>query len=172
MKPGIRRLIASALIISFISLPEVLLAQGRRGGNLVVNRKDGSNVRGELIAVKEGSLLLLSPVGVDESVGLSEISTIKIAGKSQAGTGFLVGFLLGAIGGGALGSQDKDPIVGRAGVTFLGGLLIGSLTGLVGLGIGALAGADETIAFEGLSEAQAGKVLLRLRGMARMRGAA
>lgn len=171
MTPKARGLIASVLISFFMSLPGALSAQGGRGANLVVALKDGPSVAGELIAVKQNSLLLLSPVGKDESVELYEISTITIAKISKAGSGFMIGFVAGGIAGGVLGASGEDPTVGKGGAIFLGALLIGSVCGLVGLGIGAAAGGDETIPFEGLPEGEAHAVLERLRGMARVRSA-
>jgi hypothetical protein len=167
----VRRLVASALVVSFISLPGALSAQGKRGVDLIVTPKDGPSVSGELIAVKQSSLLLLTPVGKDVSVDLYQILTIIIAKKSKAGSGFLTGFIIGGIAGGILGASGEDPPVGKGGAIFLGALLIGGVCGLVGLGIGAAAGSDETIEFGSLSEAEASQALDRLRGMARMRSA-
>ena len=105
MARGLKKLIASALIGSLIILPGVLLAQERRGAMVVVTRKTGGQVAGELIAVRQDSLLLLSPVGKDESVDIPDIWTIEIVRKHKAGSGFLIGFLAGGIAGGVLGSQ-------------------------------------------------------------------
>ncbi len=171
MTRTVRRLIASVLVVSFLSLPGALSAQGGRGANLVVALNDGSSVSGELIAVKQSSLLLLSPVGKDETVELFRISTITIDKPSKSGTGFLIGFVVGGVAGGALGASGEDPTVGKGGAIFLGALLIGGLTGLIGLAIGAAAGGDETIAYASLSEVEAHKVLDKLRGMARMKSA-
>jgi hypothetical protein len=54
---------------------------------------------------------------------------------------------------------------------FTGILLFGTISGLVGLGIGAAAGTDKTIRIEGLSGTEKSQVLKRLRAMARMRSA-
>lgn len=172
MTPTVRRLTASVLVVTFLSLPGAMLAQEKRGANLVVALKDGSSVAGELIAVKQNSLLLLSPVGKDESVELSRISTITIAKKSKAGSGFLIGFLVGGIAGGVLGHKlnEGDPDYETTGAV-AGVVLFGALAGLIGLGIGAAAGSDETVDFEGMTEAEAKLELNRLRGMARMRTA-
>jgi len=169
MTPGVRKFIASVLIVSFVSLPGALSAQGARGADVIIAVKDGRTVSGELIAVKQDSLVLLSPVGKDESVTFTEISAITIVKKSRAGTGFLAGFLVGGIAGGILGSQWNKGDESYEGKAILPGVLIfGALGGLIGLGIGAAVGSDETIEFAGLSEVEARKVLGQLRGMARM----
>jgi hypothetical protein len=172
MTPNVRKVISSVVIVSFIFLPGALSAQGKRGVDLIVTPKDGSSVAGELIAVRQNTLLLLSPVGKDESVALAEVLSIRIVKKSKAGTGFLIGFLVCGIAGGVLGSQFNKGDEGYEGAAILPGvLLFGALGGLIGLGIGAASGGDETIEFAGLSEAEAHKVLDRLRGMARMKNA-
>ncbi len=168
---GLRTPTASILVVLFLTYPLMLGAQERRGASLVVTTKESAQVSGELIAVKPNALLMLSPVGKDESVDVSSISSVTITKRSKAGTGFLLGFLVGGIAGGALGSKlnegDSPDERGRA--AFFGVLLFGSLAGLVGLGIGAAAGSDETIVFEGSSETEIRKALNRLRGMARLR---
>jgi len=169
MTPGIRRFFASMLVVLFLTLPGAVLAQEKRGANLIVALKDGPSVAGELIAVRQNSLVLVSPAGKDETVEISRISIIFIAKKSKAGKGFLTGFLVGGIAGGVLGSQFNKGDEGYEGRAILAGvLLFGALGGLIGLGIGAASGGVETIEFAGLSETQKSQVLKRLRGMARM----
>jgi hypothetical protein len=172
MNSGIRSIISSVLIVSFISLPGALSAKGGRGANLIVALKDGPSVAGELIAVKQDSLVLVSPAGKDETVEFDKVSTITIVKKSKAGNGLLIGLLVGGIAGGAWGvSQSKgyEPMFDTLGEgLFTGILLFGTISGLVGLGIGAAAGTDKMIRMEGLSETQKSQVLKRLRGMARM----
>lgn len=169
MTPGIRRFIASILIVSFLTLPGAMLAKQKRGANITVTRTDGYALRGELIAVKQDSLVLISPAGKDDSVAVADISKVTVAKKSQAGAGFLIGLLAGGIAGGAIGYNNNkgDPDMEGMGAA-AGVLLIGGLCGLIGLGIGAAASGDETIEFAALTDAEKSKVLNRLRGMARM----
>jgi hypothetical protein len=171
MAIGIKKLIASALIGSLIILPGVLLAQERRGAMVVVTRKTGGQVAGELIVVKQDSLLLLSPVGKDESVDIPDIWTIEIVRKHKAGSGFLIGFLAGGIAGGVLGSQWNKGDSSYKGAAILpGALLFGALSGLVGLGIGAATGADKMIELGKMPNPDVNKALAGLRMKARMRG--
>jgi hypothetical protein len=103
MKMAVHKVAAIGLAFLLLSLPTLLSARERRGANLVVVQKDGQTVKGELIAVKSDSLLLLNPAGMDESVDIAGIRSIRIVIKSKGGTGFLIGFLAGAIGGGCVG---------------------------------------------------------------------
>jgi hypothetical protein len=103
MKQRSYKLVATVLAFLILILPGALSARERRGANLVVVQKDGQTVKGELIAVKSDSLLLLNPAGMDESVDIAGIRSIRIVIKSKGGTGFLIGFLAGAIGGGCVG---------------------------------------------------------------------
>ena len=59
-----------------IPLPSDSLTQGASGANLTLTLKDGRRFGGELISVKRDSLLLLNPVGKDESVAVTEISSL------------------------------------------------------------------------------------------------
>jgi hypothetical protein len=52
MKKVTAKLIVSALVVSFLILPAGLSAKERRGADLIVTRLDGSQLSGELIAVK------------------------------------------------------------------------------------------------------------------------
>jgi hypothetical protein len=164
MTAGIRRFIASVLVVLFLALPGAVLAQEKRGANIRATLKDGSAVSGELIAVRRYSLVLLSPVGKDVSVEVSYISSIRIVKKSKAGNGFLIGMLVGGIAGGALYDEDRASLG-------IGGVVIsfGILAGLIGAGVGAASGRDTTIDFSDLTEADIMLELDRLRGKARMR---
>jgi hypothetical protein len=160
------------MALFLVALPEAAMAQEKRGADLIVTPRDGYAVAGELIAVKQNALVLMSPAGKDESIEIYRISTITIARKSKAGSGFLIGFLVGGVGGAVLGHNlnKGDPDYETTGAV-AGFVLFGALAGLIGLGIGAASGGDETIEFAGLSEAEIHKVLDKLRGMARMRTA-
>ncbi len=168
MNPMPRRLMASVLIVSLISLPWALSAKGKQGADLIVVLKDGSQVSGELIAVKQGSLVLLSHAGKDESVAVAEISAVTVAKSSKAGKGALTGLLVGGIGGGVAGAAIPTDSGYKALAIIGGALIFGGIGALIGFGLGAAAGSDETIEFRGLSEAEVNQVLARLRNMARM----
>lgn len=134
----ISRLVASVLIFSFLALPVGLSARERRGANLIVTRLDGSQVSGELIAVKPDSLLLLS-AGSDLSISLVDIKTVRIVRKSRAGLLALIGFVGGAVAGGLYGSviefESGELVYGAIG---------GGLGVLAGLGLSLAVGPDIT----------------------------
>ncbi len=149
MKITPAKAIASALAVSLLALPAGLSAKERRGAELVVTRLDGSQVSGELIAVKRDSLLLLS-YGRDESIDLADVKTVRIVRKSRSGQGAMLGFvggvLTGAILGGTSGGIDEFT-ASEAGLIF--GFVFGIVGGLGGLSLGTIMGVDTTIAVAG-----------------------
>ncbi len=173
MTQPVRLSVASVLVVVLLTYPLALGAQEKKGAGLIITCRDGTQVSGELIAVKPHALLLLSPVGKDESVDVSAISAVTIARRSKAGTGFLMGFLVGGIAGGIVANNlNKGDSPGERGTAaFFGVLLFGSLAGLVGLGIGAASGSDQTIPFDGSAGPGTLAALKKLRGMARLRSA-
>jgi hypothetical protein len=167
MKQGFDKLVAAVVALMLV-LPGALSARERRGANLVITLKDGQQVKGELIAVKPDSLLLLA--GKDESIDVAGIREIKVAKKLRALNGAAYGFLAGAVGGiafaAALRGADEDilPIIYP-----LGAVTGGTAGGLIGLGIGALVRKYKTIQLEGKSESDRAIALDRLRRYARIR---
>jgi hypothetical protein len=168
MKPVIKKPVVIAMVVLCLGLPGALLAGERRGADLMITRKDGGQVSGELIAVKQDSLLLVSPGGKDESVDLVDIATIRIKKKSKALGLALGGFGVGAVGGALWWRQlAEGDMEGLA--AFLGGALMGAIGAVLGLGTGLLLGIDKTIEIEGKSGSEAGKTMAYLRGKARIR---
>jgi hypothetical protein len=165
MKTLTAKLIASALIVLFLVLPAGLSAKERRGANLVVTRLDGSQVAGELIAVKRDSLLLLS-YGRDESIDLADIKSIRIVRKSRAGKGALYGFLAGAVGGALWGSANQAPMWGNDTV-WVAGAYYGAIGLLSGLLLGSVAGVDSSFTVAGKPEAVVNEYWVKLRTHAR-----
>ena len=168
MTPRVRKILAAVLaaFLNFV-IPGGLAAQGRRGADLIVTVKDGKGFRGELIAVKPDSLLLLDHMtGKDASAAIAEISLIKILRQSKALTGFLTGFIPGAAGGAAWGARAMHGDMPELGAIY-GGLVVGTIAGLVGLTAGIGAGLDSEIDFAGLPEAERSRVLAKLSRQAR-----
>ena len=178
-----KKLIALVLVFSLLALSGNLFAKERKGADLVIQKTDGHQIKGELIAVKENSLLLKEhDSGADVTVGVGEIKTITIVKKSKTGKGALYGFGIGATGGALAGGllvepseyetcvnnecfTEKESRVNNAlfGVIFLGA--IGALTGLI---VGGFLGKDKTIQIEGKSEAEIKRILDDLRKKARI----
>jgi hypothetical protein len=146
------------------------LEPGQKPGAKLVNQKrEGQQVKGELIAVKEKSLLLKeSESGVDVSVDVREIKAIKIKKKSGALLGAGLGLIIG-VGVGyevGLSMEPKNSIVDYGFI----GMLIGAPAGLLlGVAFGRyVLGADEKIQIEGASEPQIRFILEDLRKKARI----
>lgn len=91
-----KKFIAFFLIFSLMMLSANLYAKERRGAKLKVTKLNGQLIKGELIAVKPNSLLLLDTEGKDVSVDIEEIKVIRVVKKSKA----LVGATYGALAGG------------------------------------------------------------------------
>lgn len=160
------------LIFSFLVLTTPLTAKERRGAELLVQKTDGQQVKGELIAVKEGSLLLLSSEGADVSVDIGDIKAIIVMKKSKFLKGAINGLFLG---GGVVGIISLSAGGGGSGgFSGPGGMEyvvagIGAALGLViGGGIGAMAGKDKIIKIEAHSEADIANELEKLRKKARI----
>ncbi|MCJ7488498.1 MAG: hypothetical protein MUQ25_20345 [Candidatus Aminicenantes bacterium] len=159
--------VTSALVVLFLSIPAGLSAKEKRGANLIVTRLDGSQVIGELIAVKRDSLLLLS-YGRDESIDLADVKTVRIVRRSRSGQGAMLGFvggvLTGAILGGTSGGIDEFT-ASEAGLIF--GFVFGIVGGLGGLGVGTLMSIDTTIDIAGEPEALVQSRLEKLKAFSR-----
>jgi len=140
MRSSTARFLVGAILIGCFALPPGLSAKSKRGSDLVVTRLDGSQVSGELIAVKPDSLLLYLPFqSREESVDKADIRSIKIRRKSGAGKGALYGGLgglgAGVLFGAAAGGVHSGEAAAGLGMGFgimgaLGGLVLGSLRGV------------------------------------------
>jgi len=165
MKTWTTKLISSALIISFLVLPAGLSAKERRGASIVVTRLDGSQVSGELIAVKRDSLILLNNVGRDESIDLAGIKTVRVIKKSRAGLLSGIGGAAGAAVGATVGAyafSDDEPSSVRNGLVF------GALGALSGLLVGSVLGIDWSFTFAGKPATVVNEYWVKLRTYARV----
>jgi len=173
MKLKINKLVSLFLVFSLMMLSANLYAKERRGAKLQITKKNGILLAGELITVKENSLLLLNTEAWDASVGIADISDIRILRKSKAGTGAGTGAGISFVFGAGyvtlfnLTVEDYNrsswryvPLFGA--VCALPGLLIGGA-------IGAVAGIDKTIQIEGMTDAERREALEKLRKKARIR---
>ena len=192
MKKG-KKFIALFLILSLIEincatlnrLEEKREKRKKHGANLIIQKINGQQVRGELITVKPSSLILLNTEGKDVSVDIEEIKVITVVKKSQALLGVGTGLLGGAGSGAAIGASlwvlglPVMAIFGEAGIEswkddfpdlLWGGVLIGTGIGLLlGASSGAASGIDKTIQIEGISDLEIREALDKLRKKARIR---
>lgn len=135
----------------------------KRGAKLIIHKKDGHLITGELITVKEHSLLLLS--ATDESIDISDIFSIKIVYKSKAGQGAAIGFLIPVSILASLIFATKEDV----GWIPLLAILYGVPGALIGGIFGAIAGTDKTIQLEGMTDSEIQETLDKLRKKARIR---
>jgi hypothetical protein len=166
MKNVCGKLIAPTLIVLLLVIPGDVTAKERRGADLVVTRLDGSQVSGELIAIKRDSLLLLSS-GRDESIDLADVKTVRIVKKSRAGKGALYGFLVGAVGGALWGSANQDPDVWDDGTALIAGAYVGVIGALSGLLAGSVLGLDSSYTVAGKPATVVAEYWDKLRAHAR-----
>jgi len=175
LKEKMEKAVSLLMIIFLVGLSENLIAGERRGAMLIVLKNDGSQENGELIAVKQKSILLLGAFsGTDVSVEVTDINTIKIVKKSRALSGFGFGSLMGGVSGAAIGFlMGGDPpnqwfSFSAGEKALIGGAALGIVGGLVGLTAGALAGADKTIQIGGKSDLEIQAALAGLKPKARI----
>jgi len=180
MNPIGKKFISLFLVFSLVMLSVNLHAKERRGAKLIITKKDGHQVEGELITVKPSSLLLLDTEGKDVSIDIGDIKLIKIVKKSKVGKGLRLGLLIGTGSGALLGLfsryreiehgidlvlsfEDLEMRVLMSAVCFgFIGLLIGGF-------FGAVAGIDKTIQIEGRHPSSIEFILKELRKKARIR---
>ena len=81
-----RKIVSLLLILCLVVLSTNLYAKKKRGAELIVQKRDGLEVQGELIAVKEDSLLIKEAKSeADVTVDVSDIRNIRVSKKSKAG---------------------------------------------------------------------------------------
>ena len=159
-----------ALIIGLST--NALTAKERRGSTVRVGLKTGASAQGELISVRQDSLLFRDRSGQEFTYNIGEILSLRVTGrKKKFPIGFVV-FAASAVIGYAAGANprtgphDDD-------LRILSGVGTGLLFGAVGAIAGgvmereASRGATSYILLEGMTEEQIQATLVRLRPMAR-----
>ena len=171
MNPMSKKFISLFLVFSLMMLSANLYAKERRGAKLIVTKKDGQQIEGELITVKPNSLLLLdSKSGADVSVDIDDIKVIKIMKVSEIWKGFQIGGFIGAVAGALLFiASEKDkvgslPIAMFTSPAIQGGAIGASIGGMVGVAV-----ADKKIQIEGMTDLEIQEALDKLRKKARIR---
>jgi hypothetical protein len=177
-----KKLIVLTLILFLMGFSMKLAA--KNGATLNIQKKSGQLISGELIGIKDHSLMLMDSSGAYVSCPIDEAHAIVIGKKSKFSTGAIPGFILGAIGGAIIGSKAAErpsqpqnwgeviPYVMEEITAPVGGALVGGIIGGgVGLTIGGIisssSGSQEKFLIEGKSPEQIKAVLERLRSKAR-----
>ncbi len=159
------------VILSLAFLAPVLGAKEKRGAELVISKKDGAVVKGELLAVKEENLIIMdesTPGGV--TVSLKDARSVKVIKHGKGGLilgGALIGGAIGAAAGyasqtgqhGFLAGYFKGPAAG----------LGAGIGGLAGIFAGAWAGSDKTLKIANGDSGSIRNVIDKLRPLARDR---
>jgi len=158
------------VLACILVLPLGLTAKEKRGADLLIEKTDGQQVRGELIAVKDRSLLLLSESGTDVSVDIQDIKVIRVVKKSKALQGSGYGFLISAASFSALAwASDEEYFTDpEGGGPLVLALFFGIQGLLVGGVVGAILGTDKRIQIEGKADSEIQESLEYLRKKARM----
>jgi hypothetical protein len=152
-----------------------LTAKERRGSTVRVTLKSGAHAQGELIAVRQDSLLILDGSGQETSFDIGEVLSLRVSTRKKRFPAGFAGFVAGAAIGYTAGANphgwphDDDTRV-------LSGVGLGLLCGVIGAVTGSIvereAGRDATsyILLEGMSDHQVKETLARLNIHARRPG--
>jgi len=174
------------LVFSILTLSIPLTAKEKKGADLIIQKTDGTQVRGELIAVKQNSLVLMErDSGADVTGDIKDVNIIKIVKKSKTlawgGIGLVSGAVIGVLGGylsgddpAGYGTMWGQRVWMEGWFTadekaLLSGIAYGIIGGALGGIGGAFAGADKTIQIEGKSDSEIQEILEKLRKQARVR---
>jgi hypothetical protein len=145
-----------------------LSAAKREGAQVIVDLKEGERFSGELIAVRTDSLLILDGSGQDRTCELGAVARLTLGPRRhRAFKAALVGGLAGAVVGATIGVLKAN---GDHRATFVSAVVFAPLGGVVGaFTAGLIAGSRErTYVFEGMTDEQVEKALLKLKAAARM----
>ena len=146
-----KKTISLFLVLSLLLLSIPLTAKEKKGVELLLKKTDGTEVRGELIVVKENSMVLMERYsGGDVTVDVSDVRSVTNVKKSKALENAGLIFLICAGTGIVLGSTANKE---KSGFDIISEsemyIALGILTGLIAVGIGVVIGAfegkDETI---------------------------
>ena len=130
-----------SIILVLALLAPGLAAGERRGAQVVIVRKDGKLVQGELLAVKGTDLLimdLMTSAAVTES--LANISSVdKVDKKSNWLPGMILGAVVGAVVGAVAAPKKPDPNADDVSFTKGSAAVVGAVGyGLLGAVIGGM----------------------------------
>lgn len=161
-----KKLFAVSIIFSLITIAltgDMFAIERKHGVELIIVKKDGEVVRGELIAVKPTSIVTMEAVA-DLSIDVKDIKLIKIVSRIEKFRWSGIGFIVGGVGGAMIGAAGENPTGVSIGALSVCSGILGLLAGV----IGANAGVVETIQIEGKSPEEIGEALQKLNRLARL----
>ena len=96
MTRTIRRVGVMALVCLLLAVPEGLFAAGKDGAQLIIVLKNDEVVEGELVGVRDETLVVLTDTG-DRKLDLSEVSSLIIKNMTGRIAGGAVGLAAGGV---------------------------------------------------------------------------
>jgi hypothetical protein len=167
---AVRNLILfGCLAFSLVFFPVRLICDEKQGANIIVNLVDRPPASGELLAVREDSLILMdSSLKTGLTIDFKDIKSVRIIRKSQVLLGMLGGFLAGRI----ISSGIKVPVRNTVDNWIIDSAMTTAAIPLgmtaVGALVGGAIGADKTILIRGKSPLEVKNILWKLRSKAKM----
>jgi hypothetical protein len=165
-----KKITSLVIVVSLLFPSGVLFAQKRQGVQLEITKTDGTEIKGELIAVKENLLLLMDSLsGGDVSTDIREVRKIVIINESRFKNGLLYGLLWGGSVGAIIGfaSYGKGDWFSRTDQTVIASLVFGGAGVVIGGLAGLSSGINETIKIEGSPPEKLALIREKLRKKAR-----
>ncbi len=155
------------VLVCILAFPLGLIAQEKKGANLVIEKLDGEQIRGELITVRESSLLLLSESGVDVSVDITAVEAITIEKESKALLGAGLAFVIGTT---CFAFTSVASVEGEYSFfeVLPAAMIINIPSAIIGAIIGKSIGRDKTFQIEGKTDSEIQESLEYLRKKARI----
>lgn len=155
-RTGIPGFLAVLPFVIALCLSNASAKDSKRGADLVIEKKGGQRLQGELLAVKGSRLLLLdSSSASGGELEISEIERIRIVKKPRIFSGLGIGSLLGGLAGLSIEGFSWD-----LGAFTLTGASLGGF-------IGAIQGIDETIEMRARPAEEMKLILKKLDGLSR-----
>jgi hypothetical protein len=163
---------AAALLALSLVMPSAAKEKAK-GAEVLVQKKDGQRVKAELLAIKDGRLILMDSSTLSEvTFAVDDIRSIRVFKKAKVLKGLGLGSLSGGVLGSGLGvlSGDDEPgffsfTAGEKALIFGAGLAV--MGGVIGGISGAIAGTDESVDLEGRSSQDIERILRKLDKHAR-----
>ena len=162
-----KKIMTTVLFLSFIAVSQGdLLAKERYGAQILVHKKNGQRFIGELIAVKQNQLLLLSASNVDTSINIEDVRAIDVVRRPYVGLGLLMGSIMGYLVGASIASAEGHEQGTWGYFDWVApGIFIGGSIGATASGIH---GIDKRIRIHERSEKEVQIALEKLRKIARV----